>query len=461
MQTAKTEERAVPLERLEQEIGELAAHIHAATCRWLLLIAEYDRREGWAEWGCKSCADWLSLRCALAPGPAREHVRVARCLEDLPLVSAAFGKGELSYSKVRAITRVADLADEAELLDLARHATAAQLERLVRAYRGVVSAQVDEANQIHEDRFLSWSWDDDGSFVIQGRLPAEDGALVARALEAARDRLRVSAETSADEPAPGGQATNADALALMAETLLAAGPAQRSAGERYQLVLHVDAEELANHGPRGNHDAAGRCELEDGPPVPAETARRIACDSSLVAVSVREGRPLTVGRKTRSIPPALRRALRVRDGGCCFPGCTERRFVDAHHIHHWARGGETKLSNLLLLCRHHHRLVHEGGFQVEHHLPGGSAVFRRPDGRVIPRSPRGDEGDCEALRRASRRAGQVGPETCWALSRGERLNYGKGVERLLASAGLLQPRDPDVSAETPDRPRSTAASRAP
>jgi hypothetical protein len=178
-------------ERLEEEIGELAAHIHAATCRWLLLIAEFDRREAWKPWGCKSCADWLSLRCALAPGPAREHVRVARRLEQMPLVCAAFASGELSYSKARAITRVVDHADEAELLELARHATAAQLERLVRAYRGVVSTQIEHANRAHGERFLSWSWEDDGSLTVRGRLPAEDGALLVQGLEAARDRLRV------------------------------------------------------------------------------------------------------------------------------------------------------------------------------------------------------------------------------------------------------------------------------
>ena len=495
---------ALSLERLEEEIGELAAHIHAATCRWLLLVAEFDRREGWKEWGCKSCADWLSLRCGLAPGPGREHVRVARRLEQLPELCAAFGRGELSFSKVRAITRVADFADESELLELARHATAAQLERLVRAYRGVVSTQIEHANRAHEERFLSWSWDDDGSVVFRGRLPAEDGALLIRALEAARDQLHVPAETSTGESDEPVRATNADALALMADTLLASGAAQRPGGERYQVVVHVDAAELdggghagdgsaghddarrdhAGHGNAGDDHAghgnagdepAGRCELDHGPPIPAETARRLACDSSVLAMGMRDGRPLTVGRKTRSIPPALRRALRTRDGGCCFPGCTARRFVDAHHIHHWAHGGETKLSNLLLLCRHHHRLVHEGGFQV--HCPQGSGgpTFSRPDGRVIAASPRGSRGDCEQLRGVALgsasaagasngagggigSAGSIGPETCWALSRGERLNYGAGVERLLASAGLLDPPDPlsaNVSAETPQVPRGT------
>ena len=120
-------------------------------------------------------------------------------------------------------------------------------------------------------------------------------------------------------------------------------------------------------------------------PLAPETARRLACDASIVALTERDGRTLDVGRKTRSIPPALRRALAARDRGCRFPGCDRAR-VDAHHIHHWARGGDTRLDNLVHLCRHHHGLVHEGGFAVERR-PGGEILFRRPDGRRIAPCP--------------------------------------------------------------------------
>src|SRR6266516_2037011 len=189
---------SVPTPQLEDQIGELAAHINAATCSWLLLIAEFDRREAWKEWGCKSCADWLSLRCGLGVAAGREHVRVARRLETLPEIRDAFTHGLLSYSKVRAITRVADHADETELLELARHATAAQLERLVRKYRWVVASQIEPANLSYYGRYMTWNWEDDGSLTFRGRLPAEDGALLLRALEAAHDRLHVSAETRGD-----------------------------------------------------------------------------------------------------------------------------------------------------------------------------------------------------------------------------------------------------------------------
>jgi Domain of unknown function (DUF222) len=225
--------------------------------------------------------------------------------------------------------------------------------------------------------------------------------------------------------------SNADALLSMAETLLAHGPSQRDAGERYQLVLHVEPQALTEDAP----DAC--CELDNGPALPAETARRLACDASLVAIAERGGRPLSVGRKTRTIPPALRRALRARDGGCCFPGCSQRRFVDAHHLRHWAHGGETKLSNLLLLCRHHHRLVHEGGFGVSQ-TPDGGATFSRPDGRTIRTVPRNRRGSRRELWRSNRDAGlDITAETAVARSAGERLDHGLAIQGLLHSEGWL------------------------
>ena len=173
------------LEALEEEICALASHIHAATCRWLSLVAEFDRREGWASWGARSCAHWVSWRCGIAPVSAREHVRVARRLEQLPEVRAAFARGELSYSKVRAITRVDGLEREKDMLGLARHTTAAQLERLVRGHRGVLAVE-RSAQGARAERWLTWDHDDDGSLLLRGRLPAEEGALLAAALDAAR-----------------------------------------------------------------------------------------------------------------------------------------------------------------------------------------------------------------------------------------------------------------------------------
>ena len=177
----------LPTESIEQEIGELAAHIAAATCRWLELVAEFDRRDGHEAWGFHSCGAWVAWRCSMDRRSAREHVRVARSLRDLPLVREKFGKGELSYSKVRAITRIATPEQEEELVEMARFATAAQLERLVRGYRRAVSRESAEA--LHRERFLSHYWDEDGCLCIRGRLSPEDGATFLKALEAGKTAI--------------------------------------------------------------------------------------------------------------------------------------------------------------------------------------------------------------------------------------------------------------------------------
>lgn len=178
------DDSSVPLDRLEAEITTLAGHLNAATCRWLSLVGEFDRREGWAAWGCRSCAQWLSWRCGVTPCTAREQTRVARALDDLPGIRAAFAEGRLSYSQARALTRVATSELEDDLLELARHATGGQLERLVRGYRSA-AAQLDVANRAHTGRYLVYYHDDDGSLVIEARLPVDEGELVLAALTAA------------------------------------------------------------------------------------------------------------------------------------------------------------------------------------------------------------------------------------------------------------------------------------
>jgi uncharacterized protein DUF222/HNH endonuclease len=405
------------LEQLEEELATLASHIYAGTCRWLELVGELDRRGDWADSGCGSCAEWLAWRCALLPRAAREHVRVARRLPELPRIHAAFARGELSYAKVRALTRVADADSEEELLELARVMTAAQLERAVRAYRRVTTA---EANDLHEDAHLTSFWDTDGSLVIRGRLAPEEGALFLRALEAARDSLWERAreqERGSAEPRRGPR--SAEALAALADAALAA-TGRRSGGERYQVVVHIEADALAD-------DGEGGCALDDGPAIAPETARRLACDASLVAIGERNGKTVRVGRKTRAIPPALRRALRARDRGCRFPGCENHRFLDAHHVRHWARGGETTLANLVLLCRRHHRLVHEGGYDIDDRMR-----FYDPWGRRIPPVWRAPPVRSDALLQNDRTA-TIGPSTC-ASGTAEPMDLALAVDALLSAA---------------------------
>jgi hypothetical protein len=468
----------VPAERLEGEITELAAHINAATCRWLLLVAEFDRRGVWADWGCKSCADWLSYRCGVSPTTGREQVRVARQLAELPETRAAFECGELCYSQVRALTRVATSETEHNLLELARYLTAGQLEVVVRSYRSVLDDALGAGGA--KRRYVQIDHDDGGSLLIRACLPPEEGALVAAALEAGRDALRegpaslpseaaaaagvdrdwrsattddcaggASAETThtgdtsgedeADSdaatpvtPASGAPVSNADALLLMADTLLSCGPAARGGGERYQVVVHVDAAALADADD-------GSCQLEAGPALHPETARRLACDASLVRILEREGRPLSVGRKSRSVPPSLRRALQSRDRGCRFPGCSQRRFLHAHHIDHWASGGRTDLSNLIHVCSHHHRLLHEGGYRIERG-GGGALRFRRPDGKAIQAVPPRPNGDRSELVEQNNGQGlTLTDETC-VPEAGDRLDRAWVV-------GLLCDYDPRLQAE--------------
>jgi Domain of unknown function (DUF222)/HNH endonuclease len=434
--TAEGELVEAPTDWIEREIGELAAHIAAATCRWLELVAEFDRREAHETWGFYSCGAWIAWRCSIDPRSAREHVRVARALRELPAVRERFSRGELSYSKVRAITRIATPEIEAELVEMARYATAAQLERLVRGYRRAVSAE--SAAAAHRDRYLAHEWDEDGCLCIRGRLAPEDGALFLKALEAGREAIQERSGGHEEEDSQGGSAepepprriNDADALMQVAESALAGDRGVRPAGERYQVVVHADAAALQGDGEHG------RCRLDDGPAIPAETARRLSCESSLISMLHGPTGTLDVGRKTRAIPPTLHRALQARDEGCCqFPGCENRRWVDAHHIRHWARGGETKLDNLVLLCTHHHRLLHEGGFTVSRQ-GDGRLVFRRPDGRVIPSLPSPTSGSCTELRARNRRTGlRIMPAASMPLGRGEPFDRDLAVAGLLARAG--------------------------
>ena len=212
--------------------------------------------------------------------------------------------------------------------------------------------------------------------------PAGPGVSAETSPPADRAGTRVSAETSTqtDRAATRGE-RDADALVLLADTLLAHGAAQRSGAERYQVVVHVDADTLTGH------DAGGRCHTDKGEPLAAETGRRLACDASVVALVHRRGGALAVGRRTRTIGPALRRALAARDRGCRFPGCDRHAHLHAHHIQHWAHGGPTELANLVQVCHRHHRLLHDGGYTLARRAHG--LEFRRPDGRVIPAGPRG------------------------------------------------------------------------
>lgn len=418
------------LATLEDEITELAAHLNAATWRLLTLIREFDERHGWSGAGLKSCAHWLNWKCGIDLGAAREKVRVAHALNGLPQISSALRGGRVSFSKVRAMTRVATPQNEDYLLMIAGHGTASHVERLVRNYRKVKRSEaLARSNQHHALRELTWYIDDDGSYVLKARLAPEQGARIAQALDAAMEN--VSAETSFHGEAAIHEETpiaarRADALERIADHYLTSDESLVTGGDRCTLHIHTDMSTLKADG-----DGA-ESELAEGGCISAETSRRLACDCGVVHwLEDTSGTALDIGRRTRSIPPAIRRALDRRDSGCRFPGCTARHYVDAHHIRHWADGGETRLDNLLLLCRHHHRLVHEGGYGLEMKVAGEPA-FTAPNGKLIPGGPDTRfRGNVFALTTGNRRERiEIGPRTGVPYWCGERMDDGMAVEGL-------------------------------
>jgi hypothetical protein len=410
---------SVPLERLEAQICELAGHLAAATCRFLILLGDFDARRGWASWEMTSCAAWLSWKCQMSSGAAREHVRVARALRDLPVIRAEFGAGRLSYAKVRALTRIANPGTEAGLAEIAGPMTGNQLERFARAHRQVSS--VDDADA-RVRRRLAWRVEDDGSLTGTFHLPPLQGAMLLKALRAAAGDLAhphpsdpeqtpatqeagVSAETPTGQSLAPTSSSLADALLAIAEAFLAGKIAAADDPDLYQVIVHVGTDAITPRSPvadsagvsaetspaarRAADDPAdpARCHVEDGPAISVTTAQVIACSAAWSwMLHDSAGKLLDLGRRRRRPNATLRRAARERDKcRCRFPGCESRR-IDLHHIQYWSNGGRTSLDNLVSLCKYHHMLVHDRGYLIAA-ARDGTFTFYRPDGTMIPPSP--------------------------------------------------------------------------
>ena len=426
----------VSVEDLSREIADLAAHMDAATHRLLTCIRQFDEAGGWYEQGAASCASWLAWRIGLDSATAREKVRVARALGKLPAIDEALRAGKLSYAKARALTRVATPETEAKLLEVAVVATGAQLERICRGYR---RALAPDEGLAPEERSVRRRDLPGGMVRLEIVLAPDEADLLLRALDWAREVVHeetdASAETqkcndvqdvSAETSAPGSTwPSRADGMVALAENFLAGNPATGNGGERFQVMVHVDQDPLA---PDGVLSAS----LDDGTRVSAETFRRVACDCGLVAVAG-DGAQLNIGRRARSIPPAIRRALALRDRGCRFPGCTHTRFLHGHHIQHWLAGGETSVNNLALLCTFHHHLVHEGGWTVARGLDG-ELTFTAPDGCALQAEPPQHiaEDVLESLHEwAADRGLDLGPDSNLPLWDGTRPDYDWAVGALL------------------------------
>ncbi len=399
-------------ELLDEQIGVLAGHLHAATSRFVDMVATFDDSQDWYGVGMRSCAHWVTIATGVDLWTAREMVRVGHALRDLPLIHEAFAAGRLSFDKVRALTRVATSDDEAIWLELALEASGSQLARICHQYRRAIA--VDDprraALQLARRRLVSWWLDEDGMLALYATLPPEEGRLVLNAIESAVSRSlaheKAAGEPGAEDPCvvdepdhPHG-ARRADALVRICERWLYdvfSATKMPPARPRTALVVHVDVDTLSGA------DADGRCHIEDGPAVPLGVARRLGCDGDLVTVLERDGVPLHVGRSRRVVSGRTRRLLQLRDQGCRYPGCgVPADDTEGHHVVHWADGGWTELANLVSLCRFHHHRHHEGAFRIvggdEGAAARGDFRFETADGRVIGVRRTGVGADHAALR---------------------------------------------------------------
>jgi hypothetical protein len=421
---------------LERGLRVGASRLASETCRWLGLLAELVIRGVWADQGARTPAVWLSWALGIAPATARDQVRVALRLRELDRVRERFAAGRISYSKVRAITRVAVPELEEMLLDWADGSTAAELEAAVRGFRRAQRGLTVDPDEVERRRGV-WVVDHaDGTSDLVIRLPTDE----ARAAHAHAQRLAAlevhaeqqedggasaAARASVHDQTPGASAAApdgvhgpspvdstasailmegcgasaasrpygarvADALVQALAAAVASGPADTSGQDRDTLVVHVNETDLdrAQGPPVAVETSAG--------PVPAmsrRVLRRLACEAGVVFVATDgDGSPVDVARRDRRLSAALRRALRSRDRSCRFPGCGSRRHLHAHHVVHWADGGPTDLANLVLLCGHHHRYVHAHDYDIDVR-PDGAHTFHHSTGRRLPRArslPGGD-----------------------------------------------------------------------
>lgn len=359
-----------PIEALDERILNLCTHINAATYELLVMIREFDERVGFLKWGMESTVDWLAWRCDLSRATAREKVRVAHALKSLSVVSRLFSTGELSYSKVRSLTRVATRNNEEALVKFALRNTAAHVAEYCRELRMGTPESIGVAERAFANRYLRIRRDADRSMISMNvELPLEAGELIEKALNKARDDRALEIPDLVDTSWSKRQA---DAfVTMLKEYLQGSAEEATSSSDNYLVTIHVDQSALVGDVGRSS--------------VPVDTVKRLCCDGhAVVMTETKEGQPLSIGRKSRLVPKGIERAVRARDKHCCtFPGCRNKRFLNCHHVEHWSNGGETALGNLMMLCTKHHTLVHEGGFRIDKDFQDNWRFFR-PDGIAVP-----------------------------------------------------------------------------
>ncbi|MGH8949054.1 MAG: DUF222 domain-containing protein [Acidimicrobiia bacterium] len=343
----------------------LSAAALAAACEWIL---EADRGQLFLADGARSLPEWVSARFGLRHSTASQLVRVARRLQDLPVLADRFAAGMLSLDQVDSISKLATPETEEQVISECLGMSNAALDRAARRANPPSSQDAVDA---WRDRWLSIQYTLDG---IRGHLDADlpgmEMSLVESELRWRADRIPVNPESGIFDPYPQRLADG------LVELCSATGDENGSAPA--QITVHADLEALT-----ADPETTGVAEIQGGPVIANETARRLACDPIVECTIYDHSKVLGIGRRARLIPAWLRRQLWFRDGGCRFPGCPHLHFVHAHHRTHWADGGSTDLDNLILLCGYHHRFLHEHGWQIDKDQQE-RPVFRKPDGQEYP-----------------------------------------------------------------------------
>ncbi len=364
---------------LADDLGELERASRVLEAERARRLVEVEERGIWSLDGHLSLVSWLAARLRMGFARATSQVRTARALQDMPVTAEAFGAGEVSSEAVRLLMDARQVAPE-PFREAERMLVEAAGKLSIRDFRHAIAywrqaadsvAAEERASLAHRFRHLYVSPTLDGMVRVDGNLDPECGQTLITALRTVEDAwARDGAEDARTAPQ-----RRADALGELCRRWLDSSDRPAIAGERPHVTVTVDLASLQGRLGR-------ECELEDAGPITPETARRLACDASVSRVITSGGsEPLDVGRRTPVVPAGLRRALVVRDRGCRFPGCGRpQAWCDAHHVEHWADGGSTSLDNLLLLCRPHHRAVHD---RFGLRMAEGRPVFTRPDGSLL------------------------------------------------------------------------------
>ena len=364
---------------LSQQLKAITSNTDSQLCRQIELLVQFDELEGWRETGAKHCVAWMGSELSIGRTLASERLRVGRQLRELPVLRALFRNGTLGWCKIRLLTRVADAHNERLLARAALDASVADVERLCEEYRWSKSEQQannaggEDAQALlrFSQRALHWRTLKSGNTELRLILPPELAQNLLKSLEHCEDELFNEQAELTEKPTATQR--RADAAVMMAERALAyAGPDILKA-DRYQVVLTIDAESLAenvttNYANEHEHEInpiPPRYPLiEQVGPIAVSTAQRLACDCRIMGVVSAAGEPVSIGRLTRLWPAPMRRAIIARDRHCQFPGCHATRSLTIHHIQNWMHGGETSVENAMCLCQAHHTLVHEGGYRI-------------------------------------------------------------------------------------------------